>query len=196
MGIASEWHRVAYGEFAFATATLIIMPLLLLPASIRVPEVRMRMLAYWRAAALLGITVYLWIAEMTMGFITSVAARAIIPLVLWHGDVGATWKTALPAPDSWQARVYRLWWYFVVVYSVVGLLSMLPLLSCALSGDVAASCQAWYGPPQAYASLFHPNADWWMLGRWAWVALGVYIIYLMATMYRLRRRKPWRELSK
>ena len=179
-----DWHRVAYAEFSFATATLIIMPLLLLLGSLRVPEVRMRMLAYWRAAALLGVTVYLWIAEIPMGFITSMAAWVIIPLVLWRGDVGATWKTARPSRDSWQARVYRLWWYFVVVYSVARLLSLLPLLSCALTEDAAAWCQAWYGPPQAYASLFHPNADWWLLGRWAWVALSVYSIYLMATMYR------------
>ncbi|MGM0705443.1 MAG: DUF3177 family protein [Bacteroidota bacterium] len=184
-----DWHRVAYVEFAFATVTLIIFPLALLVASVRVPAVRMRMLAYWRAAALLGITVYLWIAEMTMGFMTSVAARVIVPLVLWRGDMGATWQDPLPAPTSWQARVYRMWWYFVVVYSVTGAVSMLPMVSCAITGDTPVSCQAWYGPPQTYAALFHKHADWWMLGRWAWVALSAYSLYLMATMYRLRRRK-------
>lgn len=183
-----DWHRVAFAEFAFATVTLIIVPLLLLLASVGVPEVRKRMLAYWRAAALLGITVYLWIAEMTMGFLTSIAARGIIPLVLWRGDIGATWRNPLPEPTTWQARVYRLWWYFVVVYSAAGALSMMPLVTCALTGDAAASCQAWYGPPQAYATLFHPEANWWMLGRYAWVALSVYSLYLMATMYRLRQR--------
>ncbi|PEN06048.1 hypothetical protein CRI93_11250 [Longimonas halophila] len=183
-----DWHRVAYVEFAFATVTLIIFPLALLVASVRVPAVRMRMLAYWRAAALLGITVYLWIAEMTMGFMTSVAARVIVPLVLWRGDIGATWKHPLPEPTSWQARVYRVWWYFVVVYSVAGAVSMIPMVGCAITGDAPASCQAWYGPPQAYASLFHEGADWWMLGRWAWVALSAYSLYLMATMYRLRQR--------
>ena len=183
-----DWHRVAHAEFAFATIALIIVPLVLLVASVRVPTVRMRMLAYWRAAALLGITVYLWIAEMTIGFMTGIAARMIVPLVLWRGDVGATWRHPLPAPASWQARAYRLWWYFTVVYSVAGAVSMLPLIACTITGDAAASCQAWYGPPQAYASFFHADADWWMLGRWAWVALSAYSLYLMATMYRLRQR--------
>ncbi|MES3629317.1 MAG: DUF3177 family protein [Longimonas sp.] len=185
-----DWHRVAYAEFAFATVTLIIVPLALLLASVKRPDVRKRMLAYWRAAALLGITVYLWIAEMTLGFVTSVAARAIIPLVLWRGDIGALWTNPLPKPTSWQARVYRAWWYFVVVYSVAGLLSMLPLLSCAVTGDASAACQAWYGPPQAYSALLHDAADPWLLGRWALAALSLYALYLMATMYRLRQRMP------
>ncbi len=186
---ADAWYRVAYAEFAFATVMLIVVPLVMLLASWNQPPVRKRLLAYWRAAALLGITVYLWIAEMTMGFATSFVARAVVPLVLWRGDIGAVWKRPLPQATTRLARLYRVWWYFAVIYSVAGLLSMIPLLPCAFGSDAAPACQAWYGPPQAYAELLHPHADWHQLGLWAWVALSIYTVYLMATAYRLRMRK-------
>lgn len=174
-------------DFLLAVGLLVAVPLALLLASVHVASVRDRLLVYWRASALLGITVYLWAGSEPMGFVTGWLARAVIPLALVRGDALMVLRTR-PLPDSgtWRDGVFRIWRDATVAYSVVGLLYMLPLLGCTFDAS-GATCAAWFGPPQTFADVFHPDVERVWLGRYAWVALGIYSAYLLSTAVRLRR---------
>lgn len=183
----SLYETLVYADFVIAVGLLVVLPLGLLLVSVLLPPVRNRLLVYWRASALLGITVYLWIGEMTMGFATGYAARALIPLALWRGDALMVLRgQAIPPLRDWRASLFRYWREAAIAYNLVGLLYMLPLLPCVVtgSGDL---CRIWYGPPQQYADWLHPNIERIWLARYGWVALGVYAAYLLSTAVRLQR---------
>jgi len=174
-------------DFLLAVALLVVVPLGLLAASVRTAEIRDRLLVYWRASALLGITVYLWAGQEPMGFATGFAARALIPLALWRGDAMMVLRgRSLPAPDIRLARAYRTWRTAAIAYNVIGVLYMLPLLTCVF-GDATAACRAWYEPPMQFAAWLHPETDPIWLVRYGWVALGLYAAYLLSTAMRLQR---------
>jgi len=180
------YRTLVHADFAVAVLLLVVIPLGLLLASLRTPSVRERMLVYWRASALLGITVYLWIGQVQLGFVTGWLARAIIPLALWRGDaLNVLRGRTLTATTSVEAA-YQDWRRIAMGYSVIGLVYMLPLLTCAFGSDAAEMCQAWYLPPATYAQWLHPTVEPVWLGRYARVGLGVYAAYLVASAYRLR----------
>ncbi|PSQ67601.1 MAG: DUF3177 domain-containing protein, partial [Bacteroidetes bacterium QH_1_61_8] len=60
------YETLVYGDFVLAVGLLVVAPFLLLAVSVTYSPVRDRLLVYWRASALLGITVYLWIGEHTI----------------------------------------------------------------------------------------------------------------------------------
>ncbi len=183
----SFYDGLVYADFVLAVGFLVVVPLFLLFASAHLPPVRNRLLVYWRASALLGITVYLWIGEEPMGFATGFASRALIPLALWRGDALMVLRgRSIPALESWQASLYRYWREAAIAYNVIGLVYMLPLLSC-LGTEVGPRCESWYGPPQQYAEWLHPSVEPIWLTRYGWVALGVYAAYLLSTAVRLQR---------
>jgi hypothetical protein len=183
----SSYETFVYADFVFAVGLLVVIPLFLLFASVNLPSVRDRLLVYWRASALLGITVYLWIGEETMGFATGFAARALIPLALWRGDAFMVLRgRSVPAIRGWRASLYRYWREAAIAYNVMGLVYMLPLLPCVVQG-AGPLCEFWYAPPQQYADWLHPTVERVWLGRYGWVALGVYSAYLLSTAMRLQR---------
>ena len=190
------YETLVYADFMVAVGLLVVVPLFLLIASINLPPVRDRLLVYWRASALLGITVYLWIGETSIGFATGWAARALIPLALWRGDALKVLRgKSVPTTRGWRATLFRQWRTAAIAYNVVGLAYMLPLLPCALS-EPTATCQLWFGPPQQYAAWLHPEIEPIWLARYGWVALGVYAAYLLSTAVRLQRDLIERRKSK
>src|SRR6056297_1923829 len=98
------YETLVYADFVIAVALLVVVPLVLLGISVNHSPVRDRLLVYWRASALLGITVYLWIGEQTMGFATGFAAQALIPLALWRGDALMVLRgRSLPTEADWRS---------------------------------------------------------------------------------------------
>ena len=191
----SLYETLVYADFLIAVGLLVVAPLFLLVVSATLPPVRSRLLVYWRASALLGVTVYLWIGETPMGFITGYAARALIPLALWRGDALRVLRDRpVPRASGWRTTFFRYWRAAAIPYSLAGLAYMLPLLGCAWS-DAAAVCQAWYAPPQQYAAWLHPTVEPLWLARYGWVALGVYAAYLLSTAVRLQRDRMERRPS-
>ena len=191
----SPYETLVYADFLLAVGLLVVAPLFLLMVSATLPPVRSRLLVYWRASALLGVTVYLWIGETPMGFITGYAARALIPLALWRGDALRVLRDRpVPRASGWRTTFFRYWRAAAIPYSLAGLAYMLPLLGCAWS-DAAAVCQAWYAPPQQYAAWLHPTVEPLWLARYGWVALGVYAAYLLSTAVRLQRDRMERRPS-
>ena len=180
------YSALIHADFVLAVGGLVVIPLVLLLASIRRPAVRDRLLVYWRASAVLGITVYLWAGHDPMGFATGWTARALIPLALWRGDALMVLRgRTFPHGSYWQARLYRFWWQGAVAYNLIGLVYMLPLLGCVFD-DGSGFCTAWYGPPQVFTDMLHPTIEPIWLARYGWVALGVYAAYLLSTAVRLR----------
>ncbi|MEF8797444.1 MAG: DUF3177 family protein [Salinivenus sp.] len=191
----SLYETLVYADFLLAVGLLVVAPLFLLVVSATLPPVRDRLLVYWRASALLGVTVYLWIGETPMGFMTGYAARALIPLALWRGDALTVLRNRpVPTASGWRTTLFRYWRALAIPYSLAGLAYMLPLLGCAWS-DAAAVCQAWYAPPQQYAAWLHPTVEPLWLARYGWVALGVYAAYLLSTAVRLQRDRMERRPS-
>lgn len=183
----AAYSALIHADFVLAVGGLVVIPLGLLAASLHRPAVRNRLLVYWRASAVLGITVYLWAGNDPMGFATGWAARALIPLALWRGDALMVLRgRTLPQGASWQARLYRFWWKGVMAYNLIGVLYMLPLLACVF-GDGSMLCRAWYEPPTLFTQTLHPTIEPIWLARYAWVALGIYAAYLLSTAVRLRR---------
>lgn len=182
-----SYETLVYADFILAVGLLVVMPLFLLLTSVNQPPVRDRLLVYWRASALLGITVYLWIGEEPMGFATGYASRALIPLALWRGDALMVLRgRSLPPPSDWRTSLYQYWREVAIAYNVMGLVYMLPLLPCVMQG-ADPSCALWYGPPQQYAEWLHPTVEPIWLARYGWVALGIYAAYLLSTAVRLQR---------
>ena len=175
-------------DFLLAVGLLVVAPLLLLVmASVGQPDVRDRLLVYWRASALLGITVYLWAGEEPMGFATGFAARALIPLALWRGDALMVLRgRAVPPLDTRLARLFATWRTAAIAYNLIGVVYMLPLLGCVF-GDTTPACLAWYEPPKQFTAWLHPATEPIWLARYGWVALGVYAAYLLSTATRLQR---------
>jgi hypothetical protein len=181
------YETLVYGDFVLAVGLLVVAPFLLLAVSVTYSPVRDRLLVYWRASALLGITVYLWIGEQTMGFATGFVARALIPLALWRGDALYVLRGAsLPTAQDWRALLFRRWRTAAIAYNLLGLTYMLPLLPCVVTG-AGPRCEMWFGPPQLYADSLHPSVESIWLARYGWVALGVYAAYLLSTAVRLQR---------
>lgn len=183
----SLYRTLVHADFAVAVILLVVIPLVLLGASVRTPSIRRRMLVYWRASALLGITVYLWIGQVQLGFVTGWLARAIIPLALWRGDALTVLRGESLTDTSALAQAYRDWRRIAMGYSLLGILYMLPLLTCSFGEATSEMCQAWYIPPATYAAFFHPDVEPVWLGRYARGALGIYAAYLIASAYRLRQ---------
>jgi hypothetical protein len=177
-------------DFVFATALLVVAPLLLLAASFDVEPVRTRLLVYWRTSSLFLITVYLLAAEVELGFFAGYAARALVPLAMWRGDAFAPLRgRTLPRHLGWLGTAFRKWSTFVVAYNLLGLVYMLPLLYCAFGSDASTMCQAWYGPPQEFVRALHPDAEMAQLRRYAGLGVGVYASYILASSIALRQAK-------
>lgn len=174
-------------DFVGAVVLLVIAPLVLLAGSVSVPAVRNRLLAYWRASALLGITVYLWAGQVSGGFVTGFAAHVAILLSLWRGDVLSPRRGPPPSSaQGWWATAFQYWLWAASIYVTIGLACTLFLLPCAFKAP-SAVCQAWYGPPQQYARWLHPNASPMQLGSYGGWALAIYAVYGGAWALQLAR---------
>lgn len=175
-----SYETIARADFLVAVVLLVILPLALLAGSVSAAAVRNRLLAYWRASALLGITVYLWAGEAPGGFVTGFVAHGAILLALWRGDAFSPQDgSALPSGQGRPGTAFRYWRWAASVYVLIGLVRALLLLPCA-AGDATAACRAWYGPPQQYARWVHPTVHPVRLARYGGWALSLYAAYGIA----------------
>lgn len=182
MNSYQDWVQA---DFVVAVLLTVLVPLLLLFISLKNSPLLSRLLAYWRVSALLAITVYLLMAEISLGLMTGVIARVLIPPVLWLGD--GLMQSTRPVPQSGSTiyRAFASWRIVLTLYCIAGVIFTLPLLSCGLTGNVTDTCAAWYVPPQMFGTLLHDAAQWETLGRIAMIALLLYGLYLLGAIYRL-----------
>ena len=174
------WFRpLVWMDYRLAVVFTVILPLILLIWSLRsqIESISRLLIIYWRVASLLMITVYLMIPSWSYGFLTSWAARILIPLSLWFWvDINDEIKDLPPTPLKLAITAWR---WAVTFYCLLGAIAFIPFLACGLSDTTVKQpfCQVWLQPPWQFQSIFHRDTDPGVLGFMGMVGLIVYTIY-------------------
>jgi hypothetical protein len=171
-------------DYRLAVLFTVIIPLILLVwAFVQKSEAVQRlMIIYWRVASLLPITIYLMIGNWSIGFVTALVVRILIPISLWF------WQDINEEINDLPERELRLgvtsWRWAITVYSLLGAIAQIPFLRCAFSSGVMNEqfCQVWREPPLLFRAYFHPNTAPGFLG---FVGLMMMIFYLAYFVYFL-----------
>lgn len=175
------WFRpLVWMDYRLAVLFTVSIPLVLLIwAFVQKAEAIQRLLIiYWRVSSLLAITVYLMIAAIPIGFVSSLMARALIPISLWFwADLN---EEIDDQPSSSLRLAFTSWRWAMTVYSTLGALIQISFLRCAFSKDLVNDpfCKVWLEPTWRFKEYFHPNARPGTLGFFAIVALIIYVLYL------------------
>jgi Protein of unknown function (DUF3177) len=174
------WLRsLVWTDYRLAVMFTVIVPVILLIwALVRQSDAILRLLIiYWRVASLLMITVYLMIPSWPIGYITSFAARVLIPVSLWFWvDLNDEIKDL---PQTSLKFALTSWRWAVTIYSSLGAIATLPFLSCAFSPGSTDTpfCRFWLEAPWRFKEIFHANSTPGFLGFVGMVGLIVYTLY-------------------
>ncbi len=174
------WFRpLVWLDYRLAVILTVFVPLGLLIWSFvaRIESMQRLLVIYWRVASLLMITVYIFIASVRFGFLTSLSARILIPLSLWFWvDVNDEIRDLPPTPLK---LFFTAWRWAITIYCILGAIATFPFLPCAFSRETFNQpfCQVWLGPPWAYKSWLHLGTSSGVLGFFGLLGLGIYILY-------------------
>lgn len=163
-------RTIIHSDFVAAVLLTVIMPLILLVRSVLNGSMRYQLLpllAYWRASALLMVTVYLLIARRPYAMVSGVMARIAIALSL------------LSIPYR-QDTVMRWWVWVTASYCLVGAAINLRQISDA---RIRAEYEQ---ATQIYAQLLHQGHDVERLGVIGDVGLISWLVGVV--LLRLRQR--------
>ena len=171
---------LVWTDYRLALLFAVFIPLTLLIWSLvtRSEAIGLVMTIYWRVASLLAITVYLMIGGYSFAFITSLAAKILIPLGLWFwADLN---EEIREQPKRALNLGFNAWRWAMTVYCAVGVVVQAVFLRCAFSNTFfqGGTCQAWFQPALAFADVFHANFESGFLGVLGIVALVFYVLYL------------------
>lgn len=159
-----------HADFVAAVILTVIVPLMLLARSVLNKSFRhqvLPLLAYWRASALLMVTVYLLIARRPYALISGVTARIAIALSL------------LQFPSQ-HDRLTRWWVWLTAGYCLAG-----AAINISHIGDMRIRDE-YERATQLYVQVFHHGHDVGQLGVLGDVGLVSWLIG--ASIVRLRRR--------
>ncbi|MBV8887577.1 MAG: DUF3177 family protein [Chroococcidiopsidaceae cyanobacterium CP_BM_RX_35] len=175
------WFRpLVWMDYRLAVLFTVVIPLVLLVwAFVQKAEAIQRLLAiYWRVSSLLAITVYLFVASLSVGFVSGILARLLIPISLWFWvDLN---EEIDDQPKSSLKLVFTSWRWAVTVYGILSALAVLPFLQCVVSTALASPfCHVWLEPTLLYAYYIHPHTKSQFLGFLAIVALTIYTLYFL-----------------
>jgi len=174
------WFRpLVWMDYRLGVLFTVIIPLILLVwAFVEKSEAVQRlMVIYWRVASLFVITIYLMIGGWSIGFITALAARILIPISLWF------WQDINEEINDLPERNLRLgvssWRWAITAYGLLGAIGQIPFLSCAFSAGAMNQqfCQVWQEPPLLFKAYFHANTKEGFLGVIGLMALVFYVAY-------------------
>ncbi|MEL6604247.1 MAG: DUF3177 family protein [Cyanobacteria bacterium J06614_10] len=133
---------------------------------------------YWRVATLIVITYYLMIGGLSIGFVTAILARVLIPLSLWFwADLN---EEIREQPKRSLNLGFNAWRWAITAYCAVGVALRLLFVSCAFSSAALSSdrCQAWLAPAMKFRETFHSGLTPGFLGFWGILGLVIYALYL------------------
>lgn len=133
---------------------------------------------YWRVASLLAITVYLMIGGLSIGFITALLAKVLIPVGLWFwADLN---EEIREQPKRSLNLGFNAWRWALSAYCAVGIVVQLLFIRCAFSSALFSSdaCQTWLEPSLMFKDYFHAGLTRGFLGFWGIVGLVIYAAYL------------------
>ncbi|MDY7020521.1 MAG: DUF3177 family protein [Cyanobacteriota bacterium] len=173
-------ESLVWTDYRLAVLFTVIAPLILLIWAFiqKIDAIQRLLIIYWRVASLLAITVYLMIAALPIGFMTSILARILIPISLWF------WVDLNEELDDLQSSLLKLsftsWRWAVSIYNGLGAVILIPFVRCAFLGSedlvTDQSCRIWLDPPWVYKEIFHPNWTPGFLGFLGLFGLGIYVL--------------------
>lgn len=177
----SVWFRwLVWMDYRLAILFTVILPLIILLWAFinKADPIQRLMVIYWRVASLLGVTVYLMIAQYPVAFVSGILARILIPICLWFWvDLNDEIEYH---PAGGLKLVFRSWRWAMSIYAVLGAIASLPFLSCAFSEATLKTsfCQVWLEAPLMYKDYFHANTQAGFLGFLGMAGLVFYILCL------------------
>jgi hypothetical protein len=175
------WFRwLVWLDFRLALFFCLVIPLVLfIWAFAHKAQTMQHLLAiYWRVASLLGITLYLAIAQYPISFISGLMARILIPLSLWFWvDLNDEIEYQ---PSSLLKLMFIVWRWATTFYFALGAIALVPFLGCAFSGSAIKSnyCQVWFEAPLFFKGVFHANTKTPFLGVLGILGLIIYVLFL------------------
>lgn len=176
-------RSLVWMDYKLAVLFTVVFPLgLLIWAAVKQSEAIVRLLIiYWRVASLLAITVYLLIAALPIGYVTSLVARILIPISLWFW-VDLNEEIDDIPPKRPLKLCLTAWRWAISVYMIVGALAQIPSLQCATmpKAQIITNefCRIWLQAPWGYKEILHRGYTGGFLGFVGIVGLIIYAIYL------------------
>jgi hypothetical protein len=176
------WFRpLIWIDYRLALLITVLLPFIGLIWSFfsKIESVQRLFIIYWRVASLLMISLYLMIASWPLGFVTSLTAKLLIPISLWFWvDVN---DEIQDLPPGFLKIFVTTWRWAMTIYCVLGAITLLPFLSCAVSDQAIDTpyCQVWLQAPWQYKEIFHAEANPDVLGFFGMVALAFYVLYFV-----------------
>lgn len=176
------FQQLAWTDYRLAVIFTVVFPIgLLIWSFVAKVESMQRLLGiYWKVASLLMITVYLMIPSWSVGYLTGLLARILIPISLWFWvDLN---EEIRDQPTSKLKMAFTSWRWAMTVYCILGALVNVPFVSCAFSAATrqGAYCQVWLEAPARYQQMFHANSTPGFLGFLGATGLIVYSVYLIS----------------
>jgi hypothetical protein len=180
-------RQLVWTDFRLAVLFTVFIPLVLLIWAFRVNAVAVRrsLVIYWRVASLLAITVCLMIGGLPISFLTSLAARILIPLSLWFWqDINEDLETTRGAIKP----LYKTWRWAMTIYKLVGTGISLTFVGCAFvpAAQLSDTCKIWFEPPLGLEKFFPTNITGGTIGVYGIILLTIYCFYLASfVLFRL-----------
>ncbi|WP_041766342.1 DUF3177 family protein [[Leptolyngbya] sp. PCC 7376] len=184
-------RQLAWMDYRLAVIFTVITPIVLLIWSLvsKIESMQRLLGIYWKVASLLMITVYLLIPSWSVGYLTGLLSRILIPISLWFWiDLN---EEIRDQPASKLKLVFTSWRWAMTAYCAIGALINLPFFSCIFSATTkqGAYCQVWLEAPIRYKEILHANSSAGFLGFLGATGLIVYGIYLLSFLiFRLGRQ--------
>lgn len=185
------FRQLAWMDYRLAVIFTVIAPIVLLIWSFvaKVESMQRLLGIYWKVASLLMVTVYLLIPSWSIGYLTGLLSRILIPISLWFWiDLN---EEIRDQPANKLKLAFTSWRWAMTAYCTVGALVNLPFVGCAFSAATrqGAYCQVWLEAPLRYQQIFHGNSSAGFLGFLGVVGLIVYGVYLFSfAVFRLSRQ--------
>uniref|UniRef100_A0ACD5GPD4 DUF3177 family protein n=1 Tax=Desertifilum tharense IPPAS B-1220 TaxID=1781255 RepID=A0ACD5GPD4_9CYAN len=178
-------RSLVWMDYKLAVLFAVVFPLgLLIWATVKQSEAIIRLLIiYWRVASLLAITVYLLIAAVPVGYVTSLAARILIPICLWFW-VDLNEEIEDIPPKRPLKLCFSAWRWAVSIYMVAGAIAQISSLQCAAQPKAQiitnAFCRLWLEAPWRYKEILHGG---FTEGFMTFIGIAGLIIYVTYFLY-------------
>ncbi|MFM2429370.1 MAG: hypothetical protein RLZZ511_583 [Cyanobacteriota bacterium] len=191
----SPWMATAvWTNFRLAVVFAVVVPLVLLTWSFlkQSDGIYKLMQIYWRVASLLGITVYLLIGALPIGFLSGWLALLLIPASLWFWvDINDEIRDL---PNTSLKLLLTSWRWAMTAYCAIGAIFQLSVLRCAFTAQAAlkddATCSLWLQPPWGFREIIHNSTKPWFLGTLGIIGLIVYgLVFSYFVFFRMGKVK-------
>jgi Protein of unknown function (DUF3177) len=194
MQVPSWMAAAVWTDYRLAVVFAVLVPLVLLAWSFlnQSDGIFKLMVIYWRVASLLGITVYLLIGALPIGFLSGWLAMVLIPISLWFWhDINDEIRDL---PSSNLKFLTTSWRWGLSVYCAIGGLFQLSSLRCAFVSHSQlkedAACNLWLQAPWGFHAMLHPSTKPWFLGTLGVIGLVIYgLVFSYFIFFRLGKVK-------